>query len=180
MASGSEISSHFVRMRRPRLCSPRAPPVKVPLAPGEAINVALCPATTPDASRQPSRSRGCPAAACLQKLTWRRRASPHGTLGLLSCRRPRVEDLRDSQGDREIGSRASPDLGVSRCRPQVECALSPPGEIFLPLARLPISRSPCKISIVRSDLDTPQKLLRFGLQLGSQDVRNRRSGRPDI
>jgi hypothetical protein len=38
---------------------------------------------------------------------------------------------------------------------------------FSPLARLPISRSPCEISIVRGGPVSPQKLLRFGLRIGS-------------
>jgi len=73
------------------------------------------------------------------------------------------------QGDREIGSCASPDLGFalpparlhSRCAPKArrnnKCSL----------AELPISRSPCEISILRGDLDSLQKFLRVRLRLGS-------------
>jgi hypothetical protein len=37
--------------------------------------------------------------------------SPHGTPRAAVVLMARVEDLRDSQGDRKIGSRASPDFG---------------------------------------------------------------------
>jgi hypothetical protein len=112
-----------------------------------------------------------------QKLLWRPSVSPHGTpraavVPLASCRAP--PRLTGRSGDRES---CEPRFWVSRCRLRLECSCSPE-EIFLALvlqrqkcvlalAELPISRSPCKISIVQGGPDSPQKLLRFGLEVGS-------------
>ena len=85
---------------------------------------------------------------------------------------------------REIGSRASrasrasPDFGFRAAACQIEFALLSSEEIFfvsvlrtkkcvLALAVLPISRTPCKISIARRGLHPLRRLLRFGLRFGS-------------
>ena len=57
------------------------------------------------------------------------------------------------QGDREIGSRASPDFWVSRCRPQVECALLSSEEIFF----VSVLRTKKCVLAPRSTPDLPVK-----------------------
>ena len=65
---------------------------------------------------------GCPAAACLQKLPWRRRAAPSERFGLLSCRWPRVERLEiftgrsEGQKARNLGFALPPASLVLRLR----------------------------------------------------------------
>jgi hypothetical protein len=77
---------------------------------------------------------------------------------------------------REIGSRASRDFGFRAAARHLNARALPRKYFWLWsskdknaffLARLPISRSPCKISLVRGGLESPQQLLRIRLQFGS-------------
>ena len=87
----------------------------------------------------------------------------------------RAPDFTGRSGDREP---CEPRFSVSRCRlPHRMCSALLGGIFFvsvlrtkkcvLSLAVLPISRSPCKISIVRRGLHPLRKLLRFRPQFGS-------------
>jgi len=91
--------------------------------------------------------------------------------------RPRCEVLI-SQGDREIGSRASPDFGfrVAACKSNALCSpqrkyflfrSSEPKNAFAPSQYSRSSDLPVKVSIARGGLHPLRKLLRFRLQFGS-------------
>jgi hypothetical protein len=119
-----------------------------------------------------------------QKLPLRRGAkSPAAFRAAVVLTAP-PEDLRDSQGARELGSSARGRTHFCLWRTKAKNISSGEHEIQVAggsakpksgLARLPSSRSPCEISIVQSGLKPPQKLLRLRLQLGSPNAaRNRR------